>query len=174
MVFLVGGCVAVGLGGEAFAQEGDPESIGWLAGCWLADQGGGNTVEEQWSVPGGGMLLGLSRTVRPGRDTAFEFLRVHVRNGVLVYTAVPSGQASADFTAEVVTADRVRFVNADHDFPQAIEYRRAGPDALEALVFATVGADVPAFSLAYRRKGCERELRPGMADAGRISGANGG
>jgi hypothetical protein len=39
----------------------------WLAGCWAAvSPDGRNAAEEQWMAPRGGLMVGMSRTVRDG------------------------------------------------------------------------------------------------------------
>lgn len=49
------------------ALPSDPVRLQWLAGCW-AQRAPGRLIEEQWMVPQGGVMIGMSRTVV--RDTA--------------------------------------------------------------------------------------------------------
>src|SRR5687767_3719967 len=51
---------------------------GFLAGCWRATEADGAVVEESWSLPAGGLMLGWSRTLRPGRAAQFEQLRIEL------------------------------------------------------------------------------------------------
>ena len=127
----------------------------WLAGCWEASSPDGErSVEEQWMAPRGGLMLGLSRSVRDGEARSHEFLAIRETEGRLVYHAVPSGQAPTDFTARVVGDGRLEFVNAGHDFPRKIVYRRLGADSVRAEVFAEVDGDAPAFALPFGRVSC--------------------
>lgn len=146
--------------GNADAAPGGDEPPGleaaaWLAGCWEARSADGtNTVEEQWMAPRGGLMLGLSRTVRDGRVRGHEFLSIREAGGPLVYHAVPSGQSPTNFPARSVEDDRLEFVNPVHDFPRKIVYSRTAPDSIRAMVFAEVEDDEPAFALPYGRIPC--------------------
>jgi len=54
------------------AQDvGEVAGLKWLAGCWLM-RSGALTIEEQWLAPGGGILLGTSRTTRGDSLVAYE------------------------------------------------------------------------------------------------------
>lgn len=135
------------------------EAVAWLAGCWSAASAGGSD-EEVWMRPAGGVMVGMARSVRDGIVRGWEFLLLHRRDGELTYSAQPSGQALAHFRASRVEPDRVTFVDPEHDFPQGLEYLRAGPDSLIARVYGrladgTVDGVEPAFVLRYgRRPGC--------------------
>lgn len=148
-----------GLAAQARADATDAmgvESAGWLAGCWVARVGGG-TTREVWMAPEGDMMVGMSRTVREGRAPGWEHLLLAPRNGVLTYTALPSGQALTHFPLARAGPGMLRFENPDHDFPRALEYRRAGgpgADSVHARVFGAVTDVEPAFVLRYAREAC--------------------
>lgn len=115
------------------AQAPEVEQLGWLAGCWRivrTDQ----VIDEQWMAPSGGVMLGMSRTVRGGQTTAMEFVTLHVVDGKVIYEANPAGQAPVSFTASIVNADRVVFENPAHDYPKRITYERRANDAISAWI----------------------------------------
>jgi hypothetical protein len=126
------------------------EPPAWLAGCWLQQVTGG-TIEEHWTAPGGGAMLGMGRTIKSGRMTAYEFLRIAVVDGRLAYVAEPSGQAAATFPLKSMTAAEVVFEDLGHDFPQRVIYRREGADRLNARVEGMIGGRERAETFAYRR-----------------------
>ncbi len=136
----------------ALAQD-DVASAAWLSGCWVASSGNVRS-EEVWMEPGGGLMVGMTRTVRGGVATGYEFVLLQRKDGRLTYSAHPSGQDSADFQATEVSTQRLRFENPQHDFPQAIEYERTSPDSLTAKVFGEIGSSAPAFVLRYARRPC--------------------
>ena len=72
--------------------------------------------------PAGGTMLGMSRTVRDGKTTEYEFLQIRETSNGLDYVAKPSGQAEATFTAKTIEPGNVVFENPTHDFPQRILY----------------------------------------------------
>ena len=138
----------------AAQQAGGPaERLGWLAGCW-SDVNGNRITEEQWMGPGGGMLLGVSRTVAGGRTVAYEQVRVYERNGVLVFNARPSGQKEAEFVQVELTDSAVAFENPKHDFPQRVSYRLRSDGSLAARVEGTEGGERKAVDFPMRRVAC--------------------
>ncbi len=104
--------------------------LGWLAGCWVHDGRDPGSV-ELWLAPTGGLILGVSRIVREGRAISHEFLRVEeTGEGSLRLTALPDSQPATSFLLTALEPDQVVFENPEHDFPQRISYRLAGPDRL--------------------------------------------
>lgn len=99
------------------------DQLAWLSGCWTQAQKDG-TTEEHWMKPAGGTMLGMSRTVRGGRTTEYEFLQIRDEKGTLAYVARPSGQPEAIFPLKTAGTGEVIFENPQHDFPQRIMYRR--------------------------------------------------
>jgi hypothetical protein len=109
------------------------ENLGWLAGHWRSVRGD-SVVEEGWLGPSGGTMLGLNRTVRAGRTTDFEYLRIEEREGALLLLASPDGRCPAtEFTLIELSESGAVFANPEHDFPQRIIYRR-DEDALVAAI----------------------------------------
>lgn len=96
--------------------------LAWIAGCWAGNGGS----EEQWMKPAGGMMLGMSRTVKGGRVVFHEFMTIETKaDGKAVFTARTGGEAKpVEFTAIRQSAEEVVFENAAHDFPQRVIYRR--------------------------------------------------
>jgi hypothetical protein len=107
-------------------------SLGWLEGSWLHEEEG-RRVEEVWLAPAGGMLLGLNRDVGDAKRAFFEYLRIEERDDGIFYVSSPRGAPPTDFRLVTLERDRVVFENPVHDFPQRIEYRRAG-DELRARI----------------------------------------
>jgi len=98
-------------------------ALAWLAGNWSGTRGKAS-IEERWSEPAGGALLGTSRTVSGGRMSAFEFLRVVEKDGRLLYVAQPNGKTATEFTLVELEESRAVFENPFHDHPQRISYER--------------------------------------------------
>lgn len=57
--------------------------MAWLAGHWTGE-GLGGAVEEMWTPPDGGVMLGLFRLVRDNRPVFYELLTVLEEGGSLV------------------------------------------------------------------------------------------
>jgi len=101
----------------------------WLAGAWVGSrgEGGATTIEERWTPPLGGAMLGVARSVKGGKMGAFEYLRIVERDGGLVYIAQPGGAKPTEFVlSELVTEGgsmRAVFDNPRHDYPKRIVYQ---------------------------------------------------
>ncbi|MEZ5319037.1 MAG: DUF6265 family protein [Vicinamibacterales bacterium] len=124
--------------------------LAWLAGTWTSVPGGPVT-EERWTEPGGGAMLGTSRTIAGGRLVAFEYLRVVERDGGLVYVAQPGGRPPTEFVLTRADGTHAVFENPAHDYPQVISYT-LGPDGeLVARISDRDGGRAQAFR--FRRSG---------------------
>jgi hypothetical protein len=55
----------------------------WLAGRWVGTALGGD-VEEVWSAPQGGAMMGMYRLVKDGAPVFYELLTIVEENGTLV------------------------------------------------------------------------------------------
>lgn len=124
----------------------------WLQGCWRMNVDG-QTVDEQWMVPAGGAMLGISRTVKGDRLVEYEFVVLRERDGTLVYIAHPSGQLGGEFPLKSADDDSVIFENTAHDFPQRIGYRRRG-DRLDAWIEGTLDGRPQRAEFPYARVAC--------------------
>lgn len=94
----------------------------WMSGTWQSTTDGVR-MEEHWTSPDGGLMLGLHRDVTP-KSTSFEFIRIERRSDTLVYLAMPGGRPPTEFPLKSATPGRIVFENLAHDFPQRIIYWR--------------------------------------------------
>ena len=148
----------MGLPAVASAQE--PASVGdlaWLAGCWAsvgAEAGSG----EQWTVPAGKTLLGVSRTVRNSKTVAYEFLQIReTEAGKIEFIAKPSGQTGATFLMVQMSKGEVVFENPDHDFPQRIIYRLKADGNLEGRIEGQIKGESRTVDFPMKRVDCESQ-----------------
>jgi hypothetical protein len=112
------------------------DALAWLAGSWAGVVDGGR-VEEHWTVPAGGSMLGMNRTVVGGSTIFHEYLRIEVGDEGIVYLASPRGQHPPTAFALAALREReVAFENPEHDFPRRIEYWRDG-ESLHARIEGT-------------------------------------
>lgn len=105
----------------------------WLAGPWTGMRLT-SSIEERWSPPKGGAMLGVSRTVGAEKMTAFEYLRIVERDGGLVYVAQPGGSPPTEFVLTKLEENRAEFVNPRHDYPQRIVYELSKEGVLTASI----------------------------------------
>jgi len=115
------------------------DSLAWMSGHWTATIDGVQ-MEELWTAPRGGLLLGLHRDVRRDGRVSFEFMRIAEEDTGLVFIAQPSGRPPTRFPLTESSASRVVFANPAHDFPKRILYWRDG-ETLCASVEGDTGDD---------------------------------
>jgi len=60
--------------------------VAWIAGTWIAGDGGVSS-EERWTSPAGGTMLAVSRSVQGDRLVAFEYLRIVEQAGTRLHRA---------------------------------------------------------------------------------------
>ncbi len=88
------------------------EDLVWLSGSW--QQGSGDDViEEHWTLPAGGSLIGMSRTVKRGQTAFFEY-PAHDFPNRIVYERIDDelhAAVSGPVTANE-TEQRFRYVRA--------------------------------------------------------------
>lgn len=142
----------------ASADVADLAKLSWLGGCWQsvgAESGSG----EQWTMPAGGAMLGIGRTVKQGKMMTYEFLQIRtLENGVLAYVAQPSGQNTAAFPVVQLTDNEVVFQNLEHDFPQRIIYRLEGTTKLAARIEGSQKGTLRAIDFPMERVSCEAPI----------------
>ena len=127
------------------------DGMAWLVGAWVGTRSSGASIEERWSPPLGGAMLGVSRTVSRGRMSAFEYLRIVERDGGLVYIAQPGGNPPTEFVLTTLTATRAVFDNPRHDYPKRIVYELSAEGDLSATIGYMKGGS-PRRSV-YKREG---------------------
>jgi len=135
------------------AQQPAAQLPAWLPGCWRQVDAG-QIVDEVWLGPGGGSLLGMSRTVEGDSVTGYEFMLIRPGASGLVLEATPAGQPPAAFLASAATDTSITFENLTHDFPQVIRYARKGVDSLLAMISGTVRDRQRTIHFSYRRVSC--------------------
>ena len=111
----------VALGGEPTLDD-----LAWMAGSWAGKSERGVSMEEVWTAPAGGMMLGLHRDVFPDGKGFFEYLRVEAGPEGIDYLASPRGAEPTAFHLVQLEGTRAVFEKADHDWPKRIIYTLEG------------------------------------------------
>ena len=131
------------------------DSVAWMQGCWQL-KNGDRVIEENWTSPLAGAMLGSGRTVRAGKLVEHEFIVLAERDGRLAYEAYQSAQLPTTFVAKQVEAASVVFEAPAHDFPQRVGYRRVAADRMLAWIEGTVAGKTRRQEFPYRRVDCPR------------------
>ena len=124
--------------------------VAWMAGDWQTASGGRRQVEEHWTKPAGGTMMGVSRTVAADKTVEFEYLRIEQRADGVYYVAHPKARCpGTDFKLTRASATEAVFENPQHDFPKRVIYRKNADDSLTASIDAGEGSK--AMSFAFQR-----------------------
>jgi hypothetical protein len=153
MTFIV---LVSALATQVSAQQTRIADVAWMQGCWEMITGD-RLVEEHWTAPRAGTMLGVGRTTRGTTLVEYEFVILRPEGDRLAYEAHPSGQSPAVFVSQAPkagTADSVVFENLMHDFPQRVGYQQKGPDGLLAWVEGLRNGQVRRIEFPYRRVAC--------------------
>jgi len=106
------------------------EDAAWLAGRWTG-AGLGGQLEEVWSAPAGGQMVGHFRLLRDGKPVFYEFMLMDVAEGGIRmrlkhfnpdYTAWEDREEWTTFTPVSSSADELVF--------SALSIRRTGTDSM--------------------------------------------
>ncbi|CAN5666763.1 hypothetical protein BH24ACI3_BH24ACI3_14320 [soil metagenome] len=82
------------------------------------------TVTESWMKPAAG-TIGMFRTIRDGKTTAFEFLRLTEREGSTIYIAKPyQNTEETEFKLTAHGKTSATFENPSYGFPQLTRFTR--------------------------------------------------
>lgn len=117
----------------AAAPAADAARLGWLEGRWVGEKDG-ISMEELWTAPRGGTLLGLHSDVKAGRLVSWEFLRIADSGEGLTYFGSPRSAPPTPFKLAEIGDRRAVFENRQHDFPQRILYWLDAEGALHARI----------------------------------------
>lgn len=147
----------------AHAQTVD--DLAWLRGCWRTEaprEGeSGSQTTEVWIDPPGPAMIGYSFNEGEGEVQGWEQMRIDAADGGRPrFVAMPGGAAPVVFRMRVQdqpAPNLAPFENANHDYPQLIEYRREGR-RLTATISLADGANPLVY--AYRRVNCPASVRP--------------
>lgn len=96
-----------------------------MAGCWeRRDDAKRLLISEQWMSPAGTSIIGMSRTVKNGKTTDWEFMRIEEREEGIYFVAKPRvNPTETDFKLISTTLAEFVFENKSHDFPQRVIYK---------------------------------------------------
>ena len=136
-------------GGIALAAQPAAAPPGWMAGCWISEEGD-TWTEECWTASRAGSMLGSGRVGKGAALQSWETMQILGGPDGVTYWAAPGGVGRTRFAMVSATATEVVFANPAHDYPQRIRYWRDGA-TLNAEVSLADGSKPMRWS--FRRQG---------------------
>src|SRR5262245_13672013 len=123
--------------------------LSWISGDWQTEPGGKAQIDEHWTQPAGGSMLGMSRTVVGDKTVEYEYLRIEQRGEGIYYVAHPKARCTGtDFKLTRLSAEEALFEHPTHDYPKRFIYRKNGDGSLTASIDG--GERTKAMSFPYR------------------------
>lgn len=118
----------------------------WMSGDWLTTRGR-SQIEEHWTKPAAGTMIGMGRTIAGDRTAEFEYLRLEQRGDEIYFVANPGARCpGTDFKLTRLSGQEAMFENPQHDFPKRIAYRKNGDGSLLATVDGGEGTKAQSFA----------------------------
>lgn len=123
----------------------------FMEGCWRAQTGKEEFVEENWTSPSENLLLATTRYLSKNQATGYEFTRIHWVDSVLVFAASSNGKPEDVYPLKTLAHEYVLFENPEKKgFPTRIIYRMASDGAL----IPRNEGDGPSIELRFQRVKC--------------------
>ena len=114
--------------------------LAWMSGDWQTAAGGRAQIEEHWTTPAGGSMIGMARTIAGDKTVEFEYLRLEQRADAIYYVAHPKARCpGTDFKLTRLSGQEAVFENPQHDFPKRVIYRKNSDGSLTASIDAGEG-----------------------------------
>ncbi len=133
-VMVMFGLASINSQAEKNAQNFKVEDLSWMSGDWETAPGR-MQIDEHWTKPAGGSMIGLSRTVAGNRTVFYEYLRIETRGADIFYVAHPKARTpGTDFKLVKLSGQEAVFENPAHDFPKRIIYRKNADGSLTARI----------------------------------------
>ena len=135
----------------------------WIAGTWQGEIGG-DFIDEQWSTPAGGTLMGMFRWIKGGKDgtvALYEFLALEPgAEGPILWlrhfsprlVAREDKEGAMAFHLIAYKPGEATFDNRDPANPTRLTYRRQGDDRLVVVLGKLKDGNWAGTDFVYRRK----------------------
>jgi hypothetical protein len=114
--------------------------LAWLSGIWLGDRAG-DVIEEHWSTPAGGAIMGMFRWLHAGQVRFYELMTLEPEDGALIlrikhfHPGLKGWEEKDESVTLVLVAlppGAAVFTKRDSPAPRWLIYRRPDPDTLVA------------------------------------------
>ena len=125
--------------------------LAWLVGSWTGE-GLGGQIDEVWSQPSGGAMVGYFRLVRDGKPVFYEILTLREVDGSV---EMRLKHVNPDMTGWEEKNDFVTFklvkLDATAAYFSGLTFRRVGADLIEGYLALRQNDVVREEKLVYRR-----------------------
>ena len=114
--------------------------LAWLSGAWTGE-GLGGTVDEAWSAPAGGAMVGHFRLVKDGKPVFYEILTILEHEGSV---EIRLKHVNADMTGweekNAFTTFRLARIEPGAAWFNGLTFKRVGDDRMEIYLALRAGS----------------------------------
>ena len=138
--------------GEQGSAPATLESVAWLAGSWVGT-GLGGVVEEAWTAPSGGSMIGSFKLLQEGKPSFYEFLLLVEEEGSLVLRLkhINPDMVGWEEKDEFVSFPLVK-VDGDTAYFRGLTYRKVGDDRMKIYLALHSGDEVNEAAFEFERR----------------------
>ena len=126
----------------------------FMAGCWHAQTGKDQTVEEVWSMPTETIMLGYTRYFTKEKPTNWDFNYI-IKADTTVYLILgPHGEVPDTFRIKSLTDEVASWHREGAEFPATVMYRKASDGDLIGRLGPPPGGDQATVEVRFTRGKC--------------------
>jgi hypothetical protein len=136
--------------------------LAWIAGRWEGEMPGGSKIEEIWSAPAAGAMMGMWRWTEGDKVRLYEFFTFETgADGVPVLQLrhFRAGLIALEDKETPMTFRLVAWKDGEHTFehqdparPTRLVYRRGGDDSMTVLLLRTQDGATRSDEFKYTRR----------------------
>ena len=128
--------------------------LDFMAGCWQAETGKDQTVQEHWSQPNDSLLLGYTQYFTKEKPTNWDFNYIRRTDTTVVLVLGPHGQPTDTFYLKTLADEVASWERTGNKFPGLVMYRKASDGALIARLEAPPSLAQPSVEVRFERGKC--------------------
>jgi hypothetical protein len=126
----------------------------FMAGCWHAQTGQDNTVEEVWSMPTETIMLGFTRYFTREKPTQWDFNYIIKADSSVYLILGPHGEVPDTFRIRSLTDEVAAWSRTGTEFPGTVMYRKASNGDLIGRLEPAPGVEGTSVEVRFERAKC--------------------
>ena len=130
------------------------KKLDFMAGCWHAQTGKDNTVEEVWSMPTETIMLGYTRYFTKDKPTNWDFNYIVKAESTVYLILGPHGEVPDTFHLKVLNDEVASWSRTGTEFPGTVMYRKASNGDLIGRLEPPPGVEQTSVEVRFERMKC--------------------
>ena len=126
----------------------------FMSGCWHAQTGKDQTVEEVWSMPTETIMLGFTRYFTREKATNWDFNYIIKADSSVYLILGPHGEVPDTFRIKSLTDEVASWQREGTEFPGTVMYRKASDGDLIGRLEPPPGVEQTSVEVRFERVKC--------------------